>query len=1359
MVDTVSKTLELTQDDLNEVKSEFAGLSVALGGVIQPDFVYTPAAGAQLKSHLDTALEAAQRTLTAGIADGSIVQPAIPLRPITDKDVLAQMLADNSDGNVNAETMLGLINDAGGNISILNQVDAQMKQAASPAQTQNVTKMVPVDAIPADVQVRVMRIEEALVNIVATVNADDPNANLPAPGTVDGVFDAQSFASYEKTMDYLKDEAAEATGFSKGMLNDFMLQSAISLKLSSDIVAAKSDPKFTAGDVAELENSLAAVPQLFNDIQFLRDKNALGVVAMKEIPVEVPVDVPVNDVASTLVAESPKVVGGNPAVVNAASTVVASAPVVERTETQEQDRADALKQAEINGAILAVETTLFKLGDQLDDITGKLGGIGKNLTSSVVTPLTQDDLTDGVFGENSQDMAAKAIMLLKTLNGEKNPNGLYTETIGRQLKFAVLTKDDFSMLREQLEIEKVTPAQAQALMAPPPTEIQPLAANADAAQQAAHATALTTYNQQKAEYDALQAETDKLNVLFHSLDVLKENDLLNDEKAKSTTKMNMILDGLASAMDNFAPGFKDALKDFFTNSEFGKMVGGILSMFGININRIWGDKDDKAALENAVDVVGDKFEDSFNKIAKAEGLDPDADFAKIMAQSKADFMDKMDGFVPSTAMKLVLGSTDAGQIKAALENAMDHAASAGNLADARAAFVDRLADIGEGYKNGNGMNIDIPERVADAGNTLDNVITQRPELAAVVASAPAYKATLPAVDAEVIAAGEQRVEIEFERSTEDFEQDPERYSRGRVAEIQNVLYNNADLLGISAVNPALMHDDSDTGAFTDTLNKETCGILEEVWIRANIHELVEAGTEITEENLADITKTPLSSENMDVILTYMHDKGVPQDDIDMFSAKMLELDQDFVSTADGSTQNITVLDQALLWGQLTPNLAQWVPQPIVVAPAVAVVAAKVEPVIESDPLRDQYMAHNKDRIPCDVPVFYKEEGSDSVFALIRVKSDGPMDNDPSNDTFKVLELEDYLNTRSLDNPDHLKALLDNYNWRNPTQEGVENVIDRVLCLEPRPQASVEQSEPVTQVFNTRAEVHPTPESFRDLRLLDEGKADFLLDKLDLANDRPDLMERAARNSQHPLDTFFADAIGLQDGRSRFVFLELEAFGIRHNDFDAVVAMRSGSGVEYRFVDYETDFIKPLSEQRAGGAVDMAENTAPAQGSRRLDDLLRVIERVPGGRIIQGAEGGYVQMSGIVPNGQDSIGITNGLKAVYGRDMTTQVNQQAYANGVSLRYNESSRYENMGPRDNSQSDRQSEFNNKSGSVMSRIPLIGKFFRDKPDEQKNDSDADIKNNIYDINDGQPYDPDAVPMDDLTFESNQNAMGGGR
>lgn len=1355
MVDTNnSNTVELTQEGLNEVNREFAMLSAALGVPRSPEFVYTPEDGTALKVMLDAALRDAQIVLDKGLADGSIVQPAVPLKMLTNEDILAQMLSESSGGTVDVATVLGVINDAEQNISILNQVSGQKLQTTN---TVSVTKMVPVNEVPADVQERVMRIENALVSITATLNADDPNANIPAPGTVDGFFDAQSFESYEKTMAYLGAKVAESLTtrvftFTESMLTDDMIKGAISLSLTSQLAAAKSEPGVASGDadairrVSELESSIVALPKLFEDIDFLKDQNALAVVPMEEITVEVPA----SGGSTTVVINTPGTSGNTPPVIPNTGTP----PAIQRTPEEELALSRALEKAEVDGAVLAVETALLQLGGKLDQLTDQFGGIAKSLAGELVTPLTPEEV-GGDFGENSQDMTAKLVMMLKTLNGEKNPNGVYTESIGRQLQLSILTKDDFSMVREQFGLEKVTVEEARALIARPPTEVPPLAEGADAAQQTAHTAAMATYNQQKAEYDSSAAKTDKLNVLFHSLDVLRQNDLLNDEKARSTTKMNMIMDGIAGALDNFAPGFKDALKDFFTNSDFGKMIGGMLTMFGININRLWGDKDDSAALKNAAGLVGDGFETAFDKIAADNNLDPKLDFDKIMDLTKDSFQDKMDDFIPSNAMKLMLGDDDS-RIKAALADAMDRAAGATDMEGAKQIFVDRLVQIGEAYKNGTGITL--LTQVETIGQTVEDVVSERPELAASISSA-SYMAGAPAVDLPVVTAGETHVELAYDPSTEDFAQDPERFSKGRVATIQDVLHSNAALLGISAVNPDFMYLDKEANEFTDTMTRETCGVFEEVWIRANIHAMVEADTEITQESLDEIANTRLSSENMDVIISYMHDKNVPQADIDAFSQNMQALDGDYNSSANGTTQSSSVFDQALLWGQLTPNIAQWVPQPVVVTadvitPETVVVPTDdgdVTPSANDDPLRDKYTAFNKDRMPCDIPLFYTQEGSDSVFALIRVKSDGLMDNDPSNDTFKVLELENYLNTKSLDNPEHLAAFLDNYNFKNPTKEGVENVINKVLCLEPRVQqapdvsASPRQEQSsVTHIFNTSVAVHTTPESFRDLRLLDEGKADFLVEKLDLANDRPDIMERAAHDVRHPLDILFSDAIGLQDGRSPFVFLDLKEFGIHNDDFDVVVAMRNGGRVEYRFVDYDTDFIKPLADHRAGGLNDMAENVAPAQGGRRLDDLLRVIERVPGGAVIQGAEGGYSQMSAIIRTGRDEMGLTNGLRAVYGRDMMAHSNQIAYADGITARYTASSSYEYGGPRDvSSPSERQAEFNDRSGhrNGWERLPLIGKFFRHKPEEEGHNSDADIDSNIRDISDGSPYNPNAV------------------
>ncbi|PCI55605.1 MAG: hypothetical protein COB36_08270 [Alphaproteobacteria bacterium] len=1429
MVDTNnSNTVELTQDDLNEVNREFSMLAAALGTPLSADFVYTPEAGAQLKIILDAALRDAQIVLDTGIVDGSIINLG-PLPPVTNKDILADIISKGSGGAIDTGTVLGFIDDAEQNISILDQVSVQLASATNSSTVSAEAKPVPVDSsIQSDP--RIARIETALTQIVPILNGLEnmgsltlrPTTEIPVPGTVDGYLDQASLDSYQQTMQQLNylvavndvnvvSQASMIAGTTSLPLDqkiahfvpanaegiEELLVESITKSITEkgvELSTLKGSGTATAAQISALNaeiielNTLKTqtIPQVLQDMAALHASNSLSVA------VNMRMSEPETVIVQTSTNPTGVATPVTPVVSNSAGSGTSLADADADVDTSVADilsgNATAQNANEVDTSIKIVEETLFELGGQLDKMVGQFGGIAQSLAGSLVTPLTQADLDDRdpdgnrVLGENSQDLTSKLVMMLKTLNGEKNPNGVYTESIGRQLQIAILTKDDFSMIREQLGIDKVTPAEAQALIARPPTEVPPLAEGADAAQQAAHTAATATYNQQKVEYEASAAKTDKLNVLFHSLDVLRQNGVLDEERARSTTKMNMIMDGLAGALDKFAPGFKDALKDFFTNSDFGKMIGGMLTMFGININRLWGDKDDSAALKNAAGLVGDGFETSFDKIAADNNLDPKLDFDKIMDLTKDSFQDQMDGFLPRNAMKLMLGNADAEQINAALADAMNRASSATDMEGAKQIFVDRLVQIGEAYKNG--TSITLLTHVETIGQTIEDVVAERPELAASTSvsasttstvqssvSAAAYVASEPAVDLPVVTAGETHVELAYDPSTEDFEQDPERFSKGRVATIQEVLHSNAALLGISAVNPDFMYLDKEANEFTDTMTRETCGVFEEVWIRANIHAMVEAETEITQEGLDEIAQTRLSSENMGVILTYMHDKDVPQADIDAFSQNMLALDKDFASSADGSTQTVSVFDQALLWGQLTPNVAQWVPEqaPVVIIPNgdddVTAGADNDTTDADNDPLRDRYMEYNKDNLPCDIPLFYTKEGSDSVFALVRIKTDGPLDNDPSNDTFKVLELNDYLNTKSLDDPEQLAVFLDNYNWRNPTKEGVENVINKILCLEPRAQADNTNTQEsnntddavVTRTFNTQAYVHQTPESFRDLRLLDQGKAAFLFEGLDIANDRPDLMARAARNHDDPLNTFFGDALGMRDGTTPFVFLELAAHGLHHDDFDVVVAMRNGSTTEYRFVDYDTDFIKPLSEQRVGGATDMAENVAPAQGGRRMDDLLRVIERIPGGHVVHGAAGGYAQMSAIIPNGPDSLGLTNGLKAVYGADMTTHKNQIAYSEGISSRYAESSRYEHTGPRDNAQSDRQAEFNDRSGAQrgnwFTRIFTGGKS---RDEESAND---DINDNIKDIGDGQNYDPAAldaaVPEQEMTRQAAINGQ----
>lgn len=154
---------------------------------------------------------------------------------------------------------------------------------AEPAQaTQVVTRMEPVEQISDDVRERVMRIEDALSRMAPAINAAFDDANIPAIGAVDGVFDKDSFAAFDRTMQYMSGQVG--VDYTNGCTDDFCdtLESRLSMALSAKMFTASGEEK------EGLQYAQDALPQLIDDIKYLTAADALRAVEMKEVQVVVP---------------------------------------------------------------------------------------------------------------------------------------------------------------------------------------------------------------------------------------------------------------------------------------------------------------------------------------------------------------------------------------------------------------------------------------------------------------------------------------------------------------------------------------------------------------------------------------------------------------------------------------------------------------------------------------------------------------------------------------------------------------------------------------------------------------------------------------------------------------------------------------------------------------------------------------------------------------------------------------------------------------------------------------------------------------------------------------------------------------
>lgn len=1138
--------------------------------------------------------------------------------------------------------------------------------------------------------------------------------------------------------------------------------------------------------------------KLFSALDRLSKDNELRPVELVERQVEVKVDTPI-------VETPPKIINPNDAAQKLAPVTEPDAETPKDITQDEQPKEVVVaKDKIIKNAIADVEVTLAIVGGHLDKMPG-MGMISQfGLMDKLVTPLTEDDLKDDKFGENSQDMASKLIMGLKMVDGQKNATGEYNNEIGQNLRVSILTKPEFQFVRDQLKAEDGTPlrffgkgggaltgatAEEQQKLARKLLtfdETKPKAPEEGASQEIKdqYAAQMKARDQfEKAHENDLQSVR-QLNAFFAGMDVLEQNNLYKNEQAKQTNKNNLMLDAASVMLDQWSPGTKTWLKDFFTNSQFGQMISGVLSQFfGINIGRLWGDKDDGAALDRSKPLIESSFTSFYND-AK-EDLGAGADHKAIIAKTKDNIMETMDdSWKFKAAMKILFKGQDENVVKNAVEKALDAAQNSTDLKSAQNAFSNSLLESGNKYRNGQDLDDDDINRInaylkstshdiqeisnspvpsEDSNSSLNkstpvgvtSLENSSSDLAAVMAvgsdgSVRARDEDAPAVDAEVINAGEKNIELVYTPNNDEWIQGQTRYAHSRVDDIQAVLGDNAEALGLSLNADGMKNDE---GKYSDMLTPYTNAVIEETLIRAQIHELQEQGVVITQAHLDGFDRK-LDTENLHTLTTYLQDKGVSAVDVAKLSEAIIGADgkglgTDYYSTdpndrSAGAKQDHSVLEQSHFGNQFELKLAQWVP-------AVAV----KDDLTNDDPLRDKYLDYNKDR-PCEIPMFYKKEGSDSVFALIRDKNGN---DDPADDKFRELEYDDYLLLRGIQDEQapELKAILDNYNWENPTDIGVGNVIDKVLGIDPKiinvnmPNAQVKED--VQKPVASREE-HDRPEVFRDLRALNEKQADFMAEQLGL-NKNPDLMLEAKREDIHPLEVFFEQQI-VESGsqQNKAILLELDNHNIKSDDIDVIVAIKGrNGGLEFRYLNYEEDAIKPFSEQRAGNT-DITGKDAlfnvedHANGQRRLDDFMDEIDRHYGAYTDEGIQNGYHGMSAIISEPGGSVRTVNGFHGVYGLDNIEDNFGEGklgyhkasvdYMEANSIRFSERSGYD-LGQEQNKYGNNNSAFGISTKAKLSldevtrhRLEKNSAEFNDKSgaSADKNNASSSIDQNMSDM-----------------------------
>ncbi len=922
--------------DYQQPYNQISFLSQALGGKPIPDSGYTPEYGAEVLALRDARL--------ADAADWAAQTAKSPAAPISAEDALVASIrqeAAMSGVDVDPKTLKNLIVNAPITVGKLNhqtqpQAGVSVAPEANPSTGETITKIVPDD--------RILRVEQALSTLIENFNED--GANLATP-KVDGVFEENDIASFNKALAYLKakaglDEKFPENGYSKE-LGD-ALEGKILLKLNAELLAKNPTAFFistanassTSEETAEIQKTIKAVPELFKDLDALYDDGKLVAVNLPNS--NTPAANATSNQNSSPEPKTPTSSGND----SSSNT----------TGSSDQSQED-LTREKFKPVVKIVENFLYQIGD-IEKIPGvgeavkKFGG--KDIADSLFTPLEESEI-DGNFGAHEQDLTSKLIMAMKMVDEQPVVDGTYNKAIGDRLKLSILTKPGFSFVRDMdvdgkpLGIKFYGDSKENIELARQLLDFKEMSKPGEGASK--EDLAAYKLNQEFKAKHAQELESIKgINTLFNSIEVLTKANIYDNKKAKEVNQNNMMIDLLSTGMDNFAPGLKSWLKDFFQGD--GKWLADLLVVFtGIDISRLWGEKNNDAdPIATAIKSVNDKFDSNFAEVAKT--LPADASFEEKLAAANAKFLDDFDSWKVNTALWATLDAEDRAAFKAAVNGAVKATENTHSMEEAKIAFNSKIQEFREQFtENNQGVTprsfARQAEEMANNAKSATGELERHGNISPDSKAATSAKAA-PADDSSAIAvAGTQIIALEYVPDTNDYDQDPMRFSEGRVGEMQEGLTNAYLELDLSINSNFMKKDD---GEFTDTLNRGSCAIVEELLIRAQIHDITEGGKKPISEDAIKGLERRVTLDNLDTIEAYMIDKGVSQTNIDLVVDNISDMLTDFRSTKPDSEQTISVWEQSQLTNQIKLEISQADPQPSAQKEPIAQTVKEKEPEAE-----------------------------------------------------------------------------------------------------------------------------------------------------------------------------------------------------------------------------------------------------------------------------------------------------------------------------------------------------------------------------------------------------------------------------
>lgn len=682
-----SNTITITQDDVNRASTTLATVRLGLGldkpGAAKP---FTP----QLLDETIKALKAKEATSGANLVM-DLTQAVAKSAP--------QLKVSESDMKV-------FLTDFPMAVNVLKAASSQpaaaapaQASAAPAAQSEDIKKAetllssfgIKVGAVDG---VRDAQFDKAVGDLKNLVKAVMPNVAISAGATLtandlkvlkEGLDKFATSAEFQSLQSIRKGnipanlDRLDALALKAGLA--FETTEAGRIKFALEAKSEK-DPALKAALAKIPPQILAQMPQILDGIGNANNRTALvkGLEAAYAAPAVVTSAAPPVVKPAVPAAKPSTPVSVSPAGTPAAAPVAAPTPEPTPEATSETPVVTAEPKpvsvdsaAQVQAASELLEQIMVdKINPMLDKFAGgfKMAGISP---SDLLPVLTQADV-GGEFGEKSQQMAATMIMGMKSLAGIKPPDGTYSEAIGKQLKMSILTDDKMEMVRSAFNIEKMSRQDADALLK---------------------------------DTEALK-KSKEFYLFFQSLDTLDKAKKLDEKgSARSMTQQNLMLDGLSKFLDKSSWGqqAKAWLKDFFTNSKIGQMVGSILPMFGINIGRLWGDKNDAAGVDRAKPTLEKIYSGYIDDAQKTLG--PNAAFKDVMAKTRENIMSDMNNSASFQAgMRMVFGNADKDKVKDAIDKALVEAGKQPNAEAAKQVFVNSLVEMGKQYRSGQEVDLD-----------------------------------------------------------------------------------------------------------------------------------------------------------------------------------------------------------------------------------------------------------------------------------------------------------------------------------------------------------------------------------------------------------------------------------------------------------------------------------------------------------------------------------------------------------------------------------------------------------------------------------------------------------------------------